>query len=222
MSDAAVEQTAVTTDDQVQESSGFAGESLLTGKDPTDSGQQEAAQAAEGERSQDGKPEEAQGAPETYEAFVLPEGMDVNEEYLAAYQDLAREHNLSQEAAQKFVDMGAQLVQQGQQQTVETLQDSWRDTLAQWVDEIKTDKEIGGDNLQKSLSVARAAIEAFGDDNLREVLEQTGMTNNPGLVRFAYRVGKALQEDTLHTGRHPAPEKSAGEVLFPSMANMRH
>lgn len=210
MSNAAEEQMADQAADQ--SAAEFAGESLLTGKEPTDSGQQEAAQAAQG-----GKPNETQIAPETYDAFVLPEGMEANEEYLAGFQELAREHNLSQEAAQKFVDMGAELVNQGQQQTVETLQDSWRGTLAQWVDEIKADKEIGGDNLQKSLSVARNAINAFGDDSLRSVLEETGMTNNPALVRFAYRIGMALQEDTLHTGAATQHAKPLEQIMYPTM-----
>jgi len=185
------------------ESGGFV-ESLLTGKESTDAGQQEAAQAA-------------MVAPEEYEAFELPEGMDVNDDYLVAYQDLAREHGLSQDAAQKFVTMGADLVQQGQQQTVETLQDSWRDTLSQWVDEIRTDREIGGDNLERSLSVARSAIDAFGDDSLRAVLDETGMTNNPALVRFAYRIGKALQEDTLHTGSATMSAKPLEQIMYPTM-----
>ena len=53
---------------------------------------------------EDGKPA---GAPETYEAFKLPDGFTMNDAGQAKFTEWAKANNLSQEAAQAAVDMAA-------------------------------------------------------------------------------------------------------------------
>jgi len=194
-------------------------ESLLTGKDSTDPGQQVAADQTAVDASTDNTAEaEVQtGAPETYEPFAMPEGLELNEEIFVEFQTLAKEHNLSQEDAQKYADFGVKIAQQAQEGTVEQLSEQWQGTLAKWVGEIKADKELGGDNLPETLSVARKAIATFGSDALKQTLEETGMTNNPELLRVFYRIGKALSDDSFHSGNAAAGQKSLGDVLYPTM-----
>jgi hypothetical protein len=194
-------------------------ESLLTGQEPTDTGQEVALAEADAKGdSPEGEEQEVQGAPEQYEPFTMPEGMDLDQEILDEFQALAKEHDLPQAEAQKYADFGAKLVQKAQESTVSTLQETWAETCKQWVEEIKTDKELGGDNLQQSLAVARKAISTFGDESLMQVLEETGMTNNPALVRFAHRIGKALLDDTLHVGAATsAASRTPEQILYPTM-----
>lgn len=195
-------------------------ESLLTGKDPTDTGQQEsAAVAAEEGKSPEGDGLEVQGAPEQYEPFAMPEGMELDGEVFDEFQALAKEHNLPQAEAQKYADFGAKLVQKAQESTVQVMQEHWQETVSKWVDEIKTDKDLGGDKLPETLAVARKVIDTFGGSELISVLEETGMTNNPELLRFVYRIGKATSDDTFHTGKglSGGSEKTAAQILFPTM-----
>lgn len=199
-------------------------ESLLTGKEPTDPSQQEvvAQAAAEGEQPEGKQPEgeepESQGAPEQYEQFAMPEGVELNEEALVEFQAVAKELDLTQAEAQRFADIGASMVQQAVGAAVEGLQEQWTNTLSEWVEEIKADKELGGDKLPQTLAVARKAISTFGDEGLMQTLEETGMTNNPALLRFAHRIGKAMSEDTLHLGRSGSDTaKSAAQLIYPTM-----
>jgi hypothetical protein len=204
MSEAAEAVTAEATETQT--------ESLLTGKDSTDtSRQQDADVSAKVDGEAEAKPEtEWQGAPEVYEPFVMPEGLELNSEMLERFQALAMEHDLPQAEAQKYADFGAELVQTAQQETVGQLQEQWQNTLTEWVDEIRNDKEIGGEHLAENLAIARKTISTFGSDALVKTLEETGMTNNPELVRFAIKIGKALSDDSFHTGNGIHSGKAAG------------
>lgn len=195
-------------------------ESLLTGKDPTDTSQQgvTAQAATEAESGNVGEAELQWEAPEAYEPFAMPEGIELDQDSFDRFTAMAKEHGMPQEIAQQYADFGAELVMKAQEGTVETLSDQWTETLSKWVDEIKTDKELGGDKLPETLSVARKAIATFGSDELVKTLEETGMTNNPALLRFAYNIGKALSDDKFHSGNAShGGSKSLGDILYPTM-----
>ena len=61
------------------------------------------------EKPAEGADKKTEGAPEKYEAFKLPEGFEANEEVLTSFTQLAKDSNLSQESAQKLIDLQAQL-----------------------------------------------------------------------------------------------------------------
>jgi hypothetical protein len=147
----------------------------------------------------------------------MPEGLELDDEIFGEFAALAKEHSMPQAEAQKYADIGAKMVQKAQEGTVEHLSSQWTDTLAKWVDEIKTDKEIGGENLPKTLSVAQKALATFGTPELRQVLEETGMTNNPALVRCFYAIGVKLGDDTFHSGQSAHAGKSLEQILYPTM-----
>jgi hypothetical protein len=51
--------------------------------------------------------------------------------------------------------------------------------------------------LAENLSVAKKALDAFGSPELRVLLEQSGLGNNPEVIRFMFRAGKAISEDSF-------------------------
>ena len=74
-------------------------------------------------------------------------------------------------------------------------------TLVQsWADAVKADKVLGGDNLTASSVIARKAID-LGPPELKALLNSTGLGNHPAVFKWAHAVGKALSEDSFHTGR---------------------
>jgi hypothetical protein len=160
--------------------------------------------------------EDRQGAPETYEDFQIPEGMELDKAALEAFAPVAKEANLSQEQAQRLVSLYA-----GQlQQATEANQKAWTDMQEQWVSQAKEDKEFGGRNFDQSLGLAATAMEKFGTDELKEVLNATGAGNNPELIRFFVRVGKALGEAEVSFGKSNgrAPRDRAS-ILYPNQGN---
>lgn len=177
----------------------------------------EAAKAAEGEgaskKAEDGKADKAkEGAPEKYE-FKLPEGAQVDEALLGKFTPLAKELNLSQEGAQRLVD----LYTEAQGQAMKTVTDHWANLNQEWVGKVNSDAEYGGADLDKNVAIAKKAIDAFGTPELKDALNLTGVGNHPEIVRFFYRVGKAISDDKFDTGnaKTNAP-RDAAKLLFPN------
>lgn len=144
-------------------------------------GQQAAGAKTEGEQ------EKSQGAPEKYE-FKAPEGTELNASVIGAYSDVAKELDLSQEAAQKVLDKVAPVMAAQQA-------DALRVMNADWLDATKSDKEFGGEQLDGNLAMAKKALEVFGTPELTKLLNDTGLGNHPEVIRVFYRTGKAISED---------------------------
>lgn len=178
---------------------------------------------AEGDKPQDGKPadgdkpadksddkeQKPEGAPEKYE-FKPAEGQELDTSALEQFEPIAREMNLTNEQAQKMVDLyGTKIMPMVQQQQVE----AWQKTTEQWAADVKADKEIGGDKLTGNLSAAQRALAQFGTPELKEYLEGTGLGNHPELVKAFVKIGKAMSEDGMVDGSNQG-QRSAAEVLY--------
>lgn len=168
----------------------------------------------EGERGADSttdeseQPEPPQGAPEKYE-FKPVEGVTLSEEVLGTFSEVAKELNLSQDAAQKMLDRVAPAIAQQQHAALHALGE-------QWVSAVKADKEIGGAKLDANIAIARKARNAFGSEALRSLLNETRLGNHPEVIKFFVKVGKAISEDTFVPGgtRPPSGGKDAASVLY--------
>lgn len=164
--------------------------------------EKEAAAKAE----KDNKPE---GAPEKYE-FTAGEGVELDAEALKDFEPVARELNLTNEQAQKLVDAySTKILPLVQKQQAE----AWQKQTEGWAEAVKADKEIGGANLTSSISSAQRALEIFGDADLKQYLNETGLGNHPALVKAFVKVGKAMSEDNMITGKESG-QRSAAEVLY--------
>jgi len=173
---------------------------------------------ADGEKPKDGEPEgkegkgdkeeKPEGAPEKYE-FSAAEGADLDTEALKDFEPVARELNLTNEQAQKLVDAYPKILAGVQQRQTE----AWQATTEQWAADVKADKEIGGDKLTANLSVAQRALDQFGTPALKEYLNTTGLGNHPDLVKTFVKIGKALSEDGMVTGKDEG-QLSAAKVLY--------
>ena len=142
----------------------------------------------ESETSEKDVPE---GAPEKYEfnAKVADAPNELDPDVLTAFGDVAKELDLPQEAAQKVLDKVAPVMQAKQAKVIEQ-------TKVEWADQSKSDKEFGGESLSENLDVAKASLDTFGTDALKSLLTETGLGNHPEVIRFMYRAGKAISEDS--------------------------
>ena len=147
--------------------------------------------APEGEaKPDDTKPA---GAPETYEAFTVPEGTTLDAAAVEAFTTEARELNLTQDQAQKLVDLHAQQAQGW----LQGLYDAHARQRADWVAAAKADSEIGGTDHTDKVAVAKDALARFGTPELSQALEESGLGSHPEVVRFFHRVGKAVADDAV-------------------------
>lgn len=158
----------------------------------------------------DDKEQKAEGAPEKYE-FKAGEGVELDTEALKDFEPVARELNLTNEQAQKLVDAYPKILAGVQQRQAE----AWQSQTEQWAADVKADKEIGGDKLTANLSAAQRALEQFGDPELKEYLDSTGLGNHPALVKAFIKVGKAMSEDKVVTGGHESGGSDLISAFYP-------
>lgn len=160
-----------------------------------DTGNQQQAEGVTDQQAQDGAAVESDSnqdtAPEKYEFNTevadAPQVLDA--EVVEAYGEVAKELNLSQDAAQKVLDKMAPVIQAKQAKVLEGVK-------AEWGQQSSTDQEFGGEQLAGNLDVAKKSLDAFGTDALRSLLHESGLGNHPEVIRFMFRAGKAISEDS--------------------------
>lgn len=171
--------------------------------------------AKTGDTKDAGEAQAASAAPEKYE-FKAPEGKTFDSEVIGKYSEVAKELNLSQESAQKLLDKVAPILDQRQAALVEA-------THRQWIESTKADKEFGGEKLTQNLATAKKALDQFGTPELKSLLNASGMGNHPELIRFFYRAGKSISEDTFVSSSGTAASKgqprdfnAQADALYPN------
>ena len=157
---------------------------------------------------------EKSDVPESYE-FKAPDGMELDTELVSEFDPIAKELGLSQEGAQKLVDMYAgKILPRMQAQQAELM----AETVAQWADTAKADKEFGGDEFDANMGIAKHALEKFGSEDLVSYLNESGLGNHPEMIRAFYRIGKAISDDSVSVDTNGGGQpRSVEEVFYPSM-----
>lgn len=173
----------------------------------------DAAPAAEGKPA--GSAPAVDGAPETYADFTAPEGTTLAPDLVTEVSALAKELNLSQDKAQKVVELAAK---QSAQATAAGAE-AYRSVNAGWIEATRADPEFGGDKLAESLATAKAAMEATTTPALRELLNKSGLGNNAEVIRHFLKIAPAFAEDKhVPGGKAPAGVRDAAKVLYPNAA----
>lgn len=160
----------------------------------------------------DGKTE---AVPETYEAFTLPDGVQLDEAVLAQATPVFKDVGLNQEQAQKLVSFYAGMQAEAAAQQVA----DFNKIKSEWAGELKADSEFGGENLSKTTGATKALIGKFGSPRLLNDLKEWGWGNHPEFQRMCARINAALSPDTtvVADAAHQTAPKSAAEVLWPGM-----
>jgi hypothetical protein len=164
----------------------------------------------EGNKDGETQADKPQGAPEKYE-FKAPEGKQFDAEIIGNFSEIAKELNLTQGAAQKLVETMGPKIAERQLAQIQAVQN-------EWTQQSQVDKEFGGDKLNENLAVAKKALDSFGTPELRSLLVQSGLGNNPEVIRFMFRAGKAISEDTFVGNSPGAGGKPSGPQDFNAKA----
>jgi len=199
--------------------------SVLTGDTNTDEGEQAAADTnaaaedgkqTEGETKVDADGDDTGTGDDDSSSYVLPEGIELTDENKEVVDALISDAELNPAQSQKIIDFMLAQAEEGQKS-----QDASYEQLIQgWANECKNDAEFGGADFAKNQGVAKAAIDAFGTPELRTMLDEQGMANNPDLFRFMVKVGKTLKEDNPgDMGGHQKAPKDIVSELYPNDNN---
>jgi len=171
----------------------------------------EEAPAAEAEAPSEEKAEEgektliesadAPDAPaEPYEAFTMPEGMEADQVLVDAFSPVARELNLSQEGAQKMVDMFSAHIDT-QVKQFQADQAAEKKAMRAEIENVPNFKETLLSPAARAMTLAAPADKA---------VLAAAVGNNPAFIRFMAEVGRRMGEDTMSATTASAPRESKG------------
>lgn len=142
--------------------------------------------------------------------FEVGEDSPVTQEHLDKIAEYAKERGLSQEAAQKLVDMQAETLKTQRQGLV----DEFKRTADGWRTTAQADKEIGGDNFNRNVELAKRVVDKFGSESFKKALNETGFGNHPELLRTFVRIGQKMGDDTLVVSGATSNKSRPIEDLF--------
>lgn len=160
------------------------------------------------------KPEEKPAVPETYE-LKLPEGSILDASHLESVSSFAKENGLTQKQAEAILARDSAAASS----FVQRQQDEFKTKAQGWVEELKTDKEVGGLEFDKSEKLADRALEKFFPEFAKEA-KGAGLKPTHGLpahlFRGLVRIAKATGDDSLvREGTEAAnPTKSTAELFY--------
>ncbi len=155
-------------------------------------------------------------APVAYE-LKLPEGSPLDKAKVDEIVAFAKEHKISPEVAQKILERDSNAIANYEKAQSEAFSQQSK----KWVDQIQSDKEMGGVEFKNSVEIAHRVMKRFGSPEFGQELERSGLGNHPELLRLAYRVGKELKimDDKFVDAPRGAAnlDKSTQEVLYPDL-----
>lgn len=167
--------------------------------------EQQPAQTAQS--AQSAQPED----PTEYVDFAVPEGFETIPSLMEEFKTTAKGLKLSQDQAQSLINL--------QVKANQTQAENWGRQRRDWRQGIETDAEFGGQNWQRTVSEAKAALDVHDPSGeLRTLLVQSGFEDNPAVLKFLARAGKGyLKEANVITSRGAGAqdEKSLMDRLWP-------
>lgn len=167
----------------------------------------------------EGDPEPAKstaGAPEAYAEFAIPSGMKPDADLNTAFSGIAKELNLSQEAAQKLVSFyGEKVVEK----VTRDMTAAWTATSEKWKADILADPDYGGEKFVPNYAKAHRTVQTFGNEEFIKFLDETKLGDHPAFFRFCMKVAEGMGEDKLvQPGETGAAKVPAWVGLYPTMA----
>lgn len=156
--------------------------------------------------------EPAKVVPEKYELKV-PESSSINQSHLDKISEYAKQKGLSNDEAQALVDREHEVVESFKAHQ----QEQFTERKNQWLEEVKNDKELGGENISETAILTKRAMDHFASDALKAELDSTGYGNHPELVRMLSKIGKAMSNDNrISSGTGPKTHQSLSSKFYGS------
>lgn len=143
----------------------------------------------------------------------LPDGSLLDQGRIKSLESLAKENGWTNEQAQTVLNRENEVLSS----FMEAQQKLAVDTEAKWIEELKSDKEIGGAEFGKNIELAHRVLAKYDSDgSLRKEMDRTRLGNHPLLVKFIARIGKAHSEDSLvQASSAPSGDKKrTADILY--------
>lgn len=143
--------------------------------------------------------------------LAVPEESHLTETEVESLKAYAKDKGLSKDQAQELLNQRHEAKEDlvsGYKKEQETLRN-------QWLEAAKNDQEFGGQHFAQNVEFAKRSLEKFATPGIVDYLNQTGLGNNPEVIRLFYRIGKAMSNDSIvNPGSAGGPVKKPIEEVF--------
>lgn len=144
----------------------------------------------------------------TYDKLELPENLKGQEENFAAFKKLAARLHLPAETAKELLQWEAAAAEQGQK----IAQTQRADILQKWTEQSKA---LFGPSYQREIARALDAAARFGGEELRTLLDVTGLGSHPVIVKTFHQISQQISEDVSVSGKNKnSTDKTFAEALY--------
>lgn len=191
------------------------GDAVASGEDDAAKGADDGS-AADGDGAADetagdpvADPEAAAVEATPYEGLTPPEGFEaLDTDAIAAATPLMRAFGVADDKAQDFINQAAPviagMVERAGKAAAEAQLQQQAALRTEWANTVKADPELGGANYEKTVAMSAIALDKFFDQETRDMLNVTGLGNNPGVVKGFAKMGAHFADGEIVTG-DPTP-----------------
>lgn len=172
-------------------------------------------------------------APDTYADFKAPDGYQIDPEVLKEALPVFKDLGLTQDQAQKLVDIQIQrdlAIAKARDTTYENLRNEWQGKVKSDPELAKaaTDGKVGLDAVKLDIGRAIATLPSALQSDFREAMNLTGAGDHPAFVKAMWQLSKLIGPGTAVKGNGPSPHGqanpdkpaavSAAKALYPNLA----
>jgi hypothetical protein len=154
--------------------------------------------------------------PDVSYVLALPDDALIDAGAIERTATFAKAAGLSPEAAQKALEhANGEVAAYRDQQT-----DAWTTlTRETWVNDVKSDPEIGGEKYTGAVADAKRFLREFGDPETRQFLDDTGFGNHKAVIRLFARAEKGMANHRRLTGGAggAVEHKTVAQKTYPYM-----
>lgn len=132
------------------------------------------------------------GVPQELDKYEIKKGEKyvASDEVINEFKKLAFENNLLPNQAQKmldwFNDRASNNMTKAQADQQEKMQQNWQNLEKEW-----------GAGFEKNIQAAKTVVKEFGSPEIIDYLNETGLGDDPKLVKFLAQIGQNLKEDSF-------------------------
>jgi len=174
---------------------------------------------AEGVKTELGKPSEAkpsEAVPFDATKLILPEGMKADDPVFKDFAATFADDKLDEQTrGQKLIDLYTNQVKGLKDAQMQ----AWKTTNEGWVNEVKSDPEIGGAKFETTKTTIAKAIDSLGPElsvSFRQGLDATGAGNHPAIWKGLAKMAALLTEGGHVSGNPAKAAPDIGSTFFPN------
>ncbi len=152
--------------------------------------------------------------PEKYD-LKLGEKSPLTTEDIDKVSAYAKTNNLTNEQAQALLNE----TEARAARVIERQRASFAELPEKWKKDVEADKDLGGANYAATTQNVKRAMDHFGTEAFRKLVDDTGYGNHPEFVRVMNAIGKAMAENKgAGFGAGGGGQKDPAKRLYPNLA----